>query len=336
MTTPIRSIARQAKQKDKYNILCCPTHERYETGLALTGHEFYAYRGPMIKDWYEKFAPVPENYHILPKQTIPTHIEFDFILSQNRYGQFETLNTISQLLHLPIVSLEHTLPDPRWNEHQFNNAASQIGDINVFISKFNQDAWLLGDTLDNTYVVHHMVDHEVFHNYTPMEDRQSHLLSIVNQWIDRDYCCNFHGWQRITEYLPVHVRGDTPKLSTATETIEELVSEYNNARIFLNTSTVSPVPTSLLEAMACGCAVVSTATCMIPEIIEHGVNGLISNDETELRQYCVDLLENLDKAEELGKAAQDTILNHFHKDRFISDWNKVFDRAAKTPFIGVK
>ena len=81
--------------------------------------------------------------------------------------------------------------------------------------------------------------------------------------------------------------GDTPGLSEPAASTEGLVATYQNSRIFLNTSTISPVPTALMEAMSCGCAVVSTATCMIPEVIEHGVNGFITNDTQEMKQYLV-------------------------------------------------
>ena len=64
--------------------------------------------------------------------------------------------------------------------------------------------------------------------------------------------------------------------------IEALRDAYKSSSVFLNTSIHSPVPTVLMEAMACGCAVVSTDNCMIPEIIEHGVNGLLANTSEKL------------------------------------------------------
>ena len=68
------------------------------------------------------------------------------------------------------------------------------------------------------------------------------------------------------------IRGNRANLfypaSTPAESVADLVNEYCSSKVFLNTSTVSPIPTTLLEAMSCGSAVVSTATCMIPEIIE--------------------------------------------------------------------
>ena len=65
---------------------------------------------------------------------------------------------------------------------------------------------------------------------------------------------------------------------------------------------------SLLEAMSCGCAVVSTETCMIPEVIENGVNGFMTNDEKQMERYLVDLLNDKNLAKEIGDNARKTIV----------------------------
>ena len=90
---------------------------------------------------------------------------------------------------------------------------------------------------------------------------------------------------------------------------------------------MSPVPTALLEAMACGCAIVTTATCMIPEIVKHGENGMISNNEDELSEYIDQLMDDEDLRNKLGKAARETIVKDFSEDKFTDKWNKIFDYA---------
>ena len=150
------------------------------------------------------------------------------------------------------------------------------------------------------------------------------MMSVVNDWVNRDWCCGYKIWERTTKGLPVHVVGDTPGLSKPAESLEALRKDYSESQIFVNTSTHSPIPCSLLEAMACGCAVVSTATCLIPEIIDHGVNGFCSNDEEQLRQHMIDLLNDPDLCASMGEEARKTIEKMFGMDRFVSEWNDIF------------
>ena len=63
---------------------------------------------------------------------------------------------------------------------------------------------------------------------------------------------------------------------------------------------------------------------MIPEIIEHGKNGLMSNDPEELRGFLVKLLEDEGMTKELGKNAQDTIRKRYNLASFVDNWNNLF------------
>jgi len=198
------------------------------------------------------------------------------------------------------------------------------GDINIFISEYSRAMWGWGDS--EADVVHHGIDTEMF---SPSNvDKERRALSVVNDWVNRDWCCGYGLWEEITGYpkpqIPVHVVGDTPGLSKSADSTEQLVEEYRKSRVFLNTSIVSPVPTSLLEAMSCGCPVVTTATCMIPEIIKNGENGYISNVPLQLKTYIETLLDNHEVAEEMGKKARETILKHFSIQDFVSKWNNIF------------
>lgn len=316
----IRKIGNE--KKEKYNILTFNTHERYQGQLAKTGHNFYAFTYENGKDWFPGHGHKPDNHYILPKNTLPS-IDFDFILSQSKFGQYQISQQINDYLKLPVISLEHTLPISSWPPNHLAALKSMVGNINVFISEYSMKAWNLNAP---SVVIKHSIDSDKF---KPAENlmRKPQVLSVVHDFIKRDYCCNYSGWKRITEGLNVRVVGDTPGLSSQSNSEEDLIKEYQESQIFLNTSTVSPIPMALLEAMSCGCAVVSTATCMIPEIIKNGYNGFISNDENELKLYINQLLDDAEMRKELGKNARETIQQEFSEEAFINNWNAVFDYA---------
>jgi len=305
---------------EKYNILTFPTHERYETQLCKTGHDFYALNIDNAKQWNTQQTPVPINYHILPKNQLCNYINYDFILVQSKFGQFQLAQNINQQLNIPIICLEHTVPTPQTTPRdQLEQMKNMNGDFNVFISDFSKKAWgIYGE------VIHHGIDSKKF---APKDNiKNQKVLTIANDFINRDYCLNYSGWKRVTQNLDVQVIGDTKGLSEPAKSIDELVDAYTSCSVYFNSSTLSPIPTSLLEAMSCGCAVVSTATCMIPEIIKNGYNGFISNDENELRNYLNLVLNDSDLRSILGKNARDTILEMFSEEKFINKWNELFDK----------
>lgn len=324
MTSAVKRIIKNCNNTDtpKYNILTFPTHERYESQLAKTGHNFYSFNMKNYKQWNRDQINPPENYHILPDSSLCDFIPYDFILVQSKFWQFQVAQQINKNLRLPIIVLEHTLPTPQTIQPQHIEAMrNMVGDINIFISEYSRAAWNINAPSE---IVHHGVDTKAFNCYNT--EKSGEVLTVANDFINRDYCLNYSGWKRVTSGFPTKLVGDTKGLSLPASSTEELSLDYNNCSVYFNSSTLSPIPMSLLEAMSCGCAVVSTATCMIPEIIENGVNGYISNDENELRDYIKTLLDNEDLRNSLGQAARKTIIEKFSQETFVNKWNNIFDK----------
>ncbi len=348
MPSQVQSIIRAATRErgGKLNILTFPTHERYESNLCSTGHNFYSVsvEGRTKPGWDTDYACIPENYTILEDiNNIPLLLDIDIVLSQNKYGQFELAEEIANRYHCPLVSLEHTCPPSSklspdlgtegpqriygLPESTLQSFYQKKGQINIFISEWSRNEWGWG--AEEADVIHHGIDTDVFMNMTPVEERDNDAISVVNDWANRDWCCGYTLWQSVINKsgAPTKVVGKNPGLSEPAKDVYDLSSKYNSSRIFLNTSIASPIPTTLLEAMSCGCAVVSTATGMIPEIVKHGYNGLISNDPKEIAGYVSDIRNDPELAKTLSENATKTIQEHFSLSAFVERWNQIFLQA---------
>ena len=311
----------QGRPDNKYNILTFNTHERYQTNQCLTGHNFYAFNWPQGKAWFTEHAPMPDNYYQMPEGSFFPGIEFDFILAHSKFGQLQVAQQINQHLQVPILCIEHTLPLEQWPHEQLEQFQNFYGDVNVFITEYSKNKWNINAPSD---VIYHAVDTNLF---KPAGLERSGVLTVAHDFINRDYALNYQGWERITQGLDRKVVGATEGLSEAAKSVDELVQAYQQAAVYINPSTLSPVPTSMLEAMACGCPVVSMDNCAIPEFIEHGVNGYLSNDEEELRLWIKNLLDKPEVAHQMGEAARQTVLEKCNKERFVSEWNNIFDKT---------
>ena len=91
--------------KKKYNIVTFDTHERYQTQLCKTGHNFYSFRYDGCKEWDTNYADVPENYFILPNGMLPSSVEFDFILSKSKIGQNQIAKQFLNAIVITLYSL---------------------------------------------------------------------------------------------------------------------------------------------------------------------------------------------------------------------------------------
>lgn len=325
----IRKIIKGKNKSKRLNILTFATHERYEESLCKTGHNFYSLN--VGKQWDTTYADIPENYHVIDK--LPHYVDFDLVLSHTSCNRIQLAHDLlsesigtSNAITIPVLRHCHVLPDVRGDVDQQVYMFQQMPNvINSFISNYNRDQW--GSSESNSYVIPHgintdfwkpvEVDWQVSHDYA---------LSVVNELPTRDWCCGYNLWKNVSEKIPCLVVGKCtthPSFSQPATNIQDLRNHYNSAKLYLNTSLHSPVPTAMMEAMACGLPVVSTENCMIPEIVRHGVNGFMSNDPLELAEYCRKLLIDQHMAYEMGLAARDTIVSKFGMDVFVKNWNKL-------------
>lgn len=314
-----RSVMRRASRGSKLNILVLDcTHERYESNLCKTGHNFYVYK--MNKEWNTSYAQIPDNYMIL--DYVPNYIDYDLILIHATDHRLEAALELSKVFNVPIIRHTHTLPSS-YGEIELHQSTAQLVNKDSFISDFSLKNWGY-EGYENANFINHGIDYD-FWASEPEYDRENHCLSVVNYWQNRDWACGWNLWNQVISHgLLVRVVGDNPGISRAPRSIQELSLEYKTSSVFLNTSLNSPVPMSLMEAMASGCAIVTTDNCMIGEIID-GSNGFKSNDPEELHKHCKFLLENPDHARQLGLEAQKTIRERYNMSNFVDNWNSFFN-----------
>lgn len=334
MHLALSSVIRKATRKDgeRLNIITFPTHERYQSNMADVNANFYLINHPKMKKWNNKYASLPENHFILNESydflDFPKDVVFDGVLSQSKYAQYDAARKISNYFHIPLICLEHTCMLDKTNISEnktraedislwCENNRKKIGVSNIFISNYSVNSWRFeGDPI----IVHHGIDTRLFDNKNIK--RKNQVLSVVNDWKNRDAECGYYIWLDITKGLPVKVVGDNPGLSESAKDVYDLVDQYNQSSIFLNTAIFSPIPTVLLEAMACGCCIISTKCGMVGEIIENGINGFISDDKNELRKYIELCLNDEDLCRKMGSNARRTIVEKFSLSKFVENWNK--------------
>lgn len=333
MPTPIGSILHRAKRKpgDALNVLTFNTHERVQgMMMGLLPHQFYCLGGPGIKDWNPNYGPVPLNHTILDKTKgefqIPNDVEIDCVLSQSRHAHFGMAKHFSSKLQVPLITYEHCIPHPSWPKKHIESLKSSIGDINVYITDFSIKAWGF-EPSEKHLAIYHYVDTDYFASTEGI--KITPVLTVCNDMPGRPNEVGWQLWQEINGLSQVKPKlvGDNRGWSEAPKTLEELKAEYQSAKLFLNTTISSTIPTSMLEAMACGAIPISTKTGAIPEIIKHGVNGLLYENPKQAVEFIQQILSNPPLMKFLAKNARKTVVEKFTKEAYVTKWNMVFDKV---------
>lgn len=315
------------------NILTIPTHERYEENLSRTGHNFFALSGDgpsgPLKSWCSDYAKIPDNYTILPPNRLPSDITFDLVLSQYRFLHWSLLAQIANQFQIPIVAIEHILLNPQSAPQMSAQALQLRAKKNVFISNFNTRVWGYLPSDPDVEIIHHGVNTDQFKNLNL--DRTVPVLSVVNEIRERGWAVGADIFMAIAQTLEGQVKlvGKNEGMSLPITNLDDLTREYNSAKVFLNTSTFSPIPTVLLEAMACECPIVTTGTTIIPDVIQHGYNGLIYTSIEEAISHIRLLHNDPELARKLGQNARKTILEKFNMNQFVNKWNRVFAEVVE-------
>jgi glycosyltransferase involved in cell wall biosynthesis len=100
---------------------------------------------------------------------------------------------------------------------------------------------------------------------------------------------------------------------------DQLTELFSRASVFLMPCVKTPdgdmdgIPVAMMEAMASEVPVVSTAISGIPELVEDGVTGRLAPDKDAdaLAQILQELLGDMDKINQLGKAGRERVLTDF-------------------------
>jgi glycosyltransferase involved in cell wall biosynthesis len=101
---------------------------------------------------------------------------------------------------------------------------------------------------------------------------------------------------------------------------EDIPGLLANASFLVHTSDSEGYPNAVLEAMACGRAVIATDAGDVPSLVEDGKTGFVvpREDETPLLRRVFTLATDYDLGRRMGEAGRARVARHFGLDRLVS------------------
>jgi glycosyltransferase involved in cell wall biosynthesis len=312
----------------RLKILTWHTHGSYLYYLTQAPHDFYVLSKPGRPPGYSGrhgHLPWGPNVHDLPVSEARRQ-RFDCILFQDdaQYleDQYEFLS--SEQRQLPKIYLEHD--PPRDNPVDTLHPVTAADVLVVHVTHFNRLMW------DNGHSLTRVVEHGVVDPGYRYGGELERGLVVVNNIARRGRRLGLDVFDRARSEVPLDLVGmGADEAGGLGEVLHgELAPFSARYRFFFNPIRYTSLGLAVLEAMMAGLPIVALATTEMVTVIKDGVNGFIDTNPDALVSSMKQLLRDPDKARRLGQVARQTALARFNIQRFVRDWDAVFEQVTET------
>jgi glycosyltransferase involved in cell wall biosynthesis len=303
---------------------------------------------------YHRFSPgiIPDIYRIIKKERI--HIVRTHKYRANLYGRIA-----GWLANAPVIiaslHIDYGNKDEYFGRKMANRMLARITDTIIAVSDSVKNDSVRYDRIDPSriIVIHNGVDTLAFNPEGTFRDI-SKDLSIEKE--DMVIGCvgrivHSKGLSYLLEALPeiLHRYRSVKLLIVGDGSLKEDLREQarrlrildrvifagrrrdipdilSRMNVFVIPSIKEGLPNAILEAMAMGKPVVATNVGGIPEVVQHGVSGLIvpPRDVERIARSVITLIDEPGKAKNMGEKARGFIMEQYSMQSTVQKWQTLY------------
>jgi glycosyltransferase involved in cell wall biosynthesis len=170
---------------------------------------------------------------------------------------------------------------------------------------------------------------EVLYAGRGAKQKRVHLIAeIAKQMHDMNRPVHFSFVGDVKEFVPETIQAHCTLFGSINKEAE-LDKIYQQSDVLILTSSYEGLPIAIMEMMARGKVIVSTAVDGIPDYITHKENGLLitESDETKIVESGINLLDLLindrELQKEIGKKSYAYAVAHFSGELFCDSFHKM-------------
>jgi hypothetical protein len=172
-----------------------------------------------------------------------------------------------------------------------------------------------------------------FKGYTGEKNR---VITVAQSMKRRNDFCGFNIFEQVTNGMERRLYGpdnEDSGIEGGLLSYADLKKAYRENRVYFYTGTYPASYTlNFMEALMTGIPIVAIGKELanlnyfkmdayeVDKIIENGVNGFVSNNITELREYVQMLLNDHELAKRIGQAGRETAIKLFDKELIKNQW----------------
>ena len=311
----------------KLKIFTWHIHGSYLYYLSLGHYDIYIpTRDDKSEGYYGRGETFPFGRNVIevPVEQI-SNFQFDCILFQSNKNflvdQYEILSLEQQAL--PKIYVEHNTPvgSPTDNMHVMNDPNVCM----VHVTHFNKLMW------HNITPVVKVIEHGVT---MPKEQYSGTIekgIVVINHIEQRGRITGWDIFEQARKNVPLDLVGMGTKQSGGLGEVlhPQLPAFISKYRFFFNPIRYTSFGLAVCEAMMAGMPIVALATTEYVTIIKDGENGFIDTNVERLINKMKLLINNRSLAIEMGEKARTTAMEKFGIQRFVSQWEAMFNFAIE-------
>lgn len=304
------------------NVFLWHVHGSYTTALVHGRHRYLVPvlpdRGPDGRGRAQTFEWPDSVVEVTPGQA--RHVDIDVVILQ-RASELESLaeqwTGRRPGRDLPAIYLEHNTPQGRIVDMR-HHAADRDDLTIVHVTHFNHLMWDSGRA--TTRVIEHGVV-DPGHRY---HGELARAAAVINEPQRRGRVVGTDLLPDLAQVAPLDVFGIGTDHDLAQARLHD---EMARRRVYVHPYRWTSLGLSLIEAMHLGMPVVALATTEVSSAVPTCA-GVTSNRIDELKEAMEWLIADRRAATEMGMAARATALKRYGLERFLRDWDAVFEEVA--------
>ena len=309
----------------RLRILTWPVHGSYFNTLSRLDHEWLL---PVKADRSGGYGgrggpDLPASVLDVPAESVP-ETDLDLVLFQSPQHLEDACELLSPAQRrLPSIYLEHNtpFPDPVYSRHPFRETDGLL----VHVTGYNRLMW------DNGEVATRVIEHSVaIDPKVEWQGTRPEGITVINSMSRRGRKVGLDLLLEARQHIPIQLAGFGNEGLDGLGDIPYrwLHREMAEHRFLFSPCRYTSLPLAVIEALTIGMPIVALATTELPDVIQNGVHGYLSNDLDVLIAGMRRLIDDPDHARELGANARELATRRFGFERFARDWDVAFAQAV--------
>jgi hypothetical protein len=298
-------------------------HGSYQTALVHGQHEYLLPvlpdRGPDGRGRAQTWDWPANAVEVTPEEAAAADVD---VVVVQRPHELELAERWLGRRRLPTIYLEHSSPQGRIAEMRHPGADRDDLTV-VHVTHFNALFWDTGSTATRV-IEHGIVDPG--YRYTGELPRAA---VAINEPVRRGRVTGTDLLPRLNGEVPLDVFGMGADEIGGIDDVPQgrLHDELARRRVYLHPIRWTSLGLTLLEAMHLGLPIVALATTEVAEAVPPAA-GVVSNRVDELRRALREFVADPERARESGRAAREAARKRYGLERFLADWDQVFEEVA--------